>query len=188
MHVSRGLVLIFLEEDIQLTALRWVDEFFEICPEDLVLFLPRLLSMVLPAISSNSESIRQAASKVNTSLSNLVVSLGEDSEPVRTMSPTTPRLPVERRDSSRPRDSLGGQSDIGGYQVSRIASSSSLAPKFPELDYLATVNALTLQFLNEYEETRVVALEWLIMLHKKAPRKVGHFSYTQSRTCRYDGY
>ncbi|KAF8424074.1 vacuolar protein 14 C-terminal Fig4p binding-domain-containing protein [Tirmania nivea] len=107
------------QEDIQLTALRWVDDFFEICPEDLVLFLPRLLSMVLPAISSNSEAIRQAALKVNTSLMNLVANLSDD------ISPPPP-----------------------------------------------TVNALTLQFLNEFEETRVVALEWLIMLHKKAPRKI----------------
>lgn len=41
-------------------------------------------------------------------------------------------------------------------------------------DYGATVNALTLQFLNEHEETRVAALEWLQMLHQKAPKKVGH--------------
>jgi len=39
-------------------------------------------------------------------------------------------------------------------------------------DYFATVNSLTLQFLNENEETRVAAFEWLIMLHKKAPNKV----------------
>jgi len=39
-------------------------------------------------------------------------------------------------------------------------------------DYGATVNALTLQFLNEHEKTRVAALEWLLMLHQKAPKKV----------------
>ncbi|KAM0792832.1 hypothetical protein ACM66B_002598 [Microbotryomycetes sp. NB124-2] len=39
-------------------------------------------------------------------------------------------------------------------------------------DYGATVNALTLQFLNEHEETRVAALEWITMLHQKAPRKI----------------
>jgi vacuole morphology and inheritance protein 14 len=37
------------------------------------------------------------------------------------------------------------------------------------LDYEATVNALTLQFLNEHEATRVAALNWLIMLQRKAP-------------------
>jgi len=39
-------------------------------------------------------------------------------------------------------------------------------------DYQATVNELTIQFLSEYEETRVAALKWLIMLHQKAPKKV----------------
>lgn len=39
-------------------------------------------------------------------------------------------------------------------------------------DYAATVNALTIQFLSEHEETRVAALKWLIMLHQKAPKRV----------------
>lgn len=39
-------------------------------------------------------------------------------------------------------------------------------------DYQATVNELTVQFLSEFEETRVAALKWLIMLHQKAPKKV----------------
>lgn len=39
-------------------------------------------------------------------------------------------------------------------------------------DYQTTVNALTLQLLDEHEETRVTALEWLLMLHSKSPRKI----------------
>ncbi|KAF9782164.1 ARM repeat-containing protein [Thelephora terrestris] len=38
------------------------------------------------------------------------------------------------------------------------------------MDYPATVNALTIQFLSEHEETRVAALRWLIMLHQKSPK------------------
>ena len=50
---------------------------------------------------------------------------------------------------------------------------SSPSPKQSRhLDYEAAVNALTLQFLNEHEATRVAALAWLIMLHRKSPRKV----------------
>ncbi|PLW53923.1 hypothetical protein PCANC_03749 [Puccinia coronata f. sp. avenae] len=45
------------------------------------------------------------------------------------------------------------------------------APPDP-LDYTLTVNALTLQFLNEYEETRLAALKWLMMLHNKVPNKI----------------
>lgn len=40
------------------------------------------------------------------------------------------------------------------------------------LDYAATVNALTLHFLNEKEQTRVAALDWLIMLQRKMPKKI----------------
>ncbi|TFK55622.1 ARM repeat-containing protein [Heliocybe sulcata] len=39
-------------------------------------------------------------------------------------------------------------------------------------DYQATVNALTIQFLSEHEETRVAAMKWLIMLHQKAPNRL----------------
>lgn len=45
-----------------------------------------------------------------------------------------------------------------------------------DLDYAAAVNALTLLFLNDHEATRVAALTWLIMLHRKAPRKVLAFN------------
>lgn len=48
---------------------------------------------------------------------------------------------------------------------------SSMAEEDP-FDYQATVNVLTLQFLSEYEDTRIAALEWLIMLQQKAPKKV----------------
>jgi vacuole morphology and inheritance protein 14 len=51
--------------------------------------------------------------------------------------------------------------------------SSGPSPRpVPELDYQAAVNALTLQFLNEHEATRVAAIAWLIMLHRMAPGKV----------------
>ncbi|GAA5914263.1 hypothetical protein JCM6882_003671 [Rhodosporidiobolus microsporus] len=45
-------------------------------------------------------------------------------------------------------------------------------PDGVRFQYGATVNELTLQFLSENEETRVAALEWLLMLHQKAPRKI----------------
>lgn len=45
-------------------------------------------------------------------------------------------------------------------------------PDGVRFQYGATVNELTLQFLSENEETRVAALEWLLMLHQKAPSKV----------------
>jgi vacuole morphology and inheritance protein 14 len=41
-----------------------------------------------------------------------------------------------------------------------------------DLDYGAAVTSLTLLFLNDHEVTRVAAMTWLIMLHRKAPQKV----------------
>lgn len=46
-------------------------------------------------------------------------------------------------------------------------------------DYHATVSALTIRFLSEFEDTRVAALKWLIMLHQKLPNKASiHRFYT----------
>ncbi|EKC97889.1 hypothetical protein A1Q2_07892 [Trichosporon asahii var. asahii CBS 8904] len=39
-------------------------------------------------------------------------------------------------------------------------------------DVRETVNMLTLQFLSDHPETRIAALEWLLMLHLKAPTKI----------------
>lgn len=61
---------------------------------------------------------------------------------------------------------------------------ASMAEEDP-FDYQATVNVLTLQFLSEYEDTRIAALEWLIMLQQKAPKKVClRFIRHMRRSCR----
>ncbi|GAA5894800.1 Vac14p [Sporobolomyces salmoneus] len=39
-------------------------------------------------------------------------------------------------------------------------------------DYAATVNEVTFALVSENEETQVAALQWLLMLHQKAPRKI----------------
>lgn len=54
--------------------------------------------------------------------------------------------------------------------------SSSPVPEYIDddpFDVHETVNMLTLQFLSDHPETRIAALEWLLMLHLKAPNKVG---------------
>ncbi|PSR93781.1 hypothetical protein PHLCEN_2v4676 [Hermanssonia centrifuga] len=70
--------------------------------------------------------------------------------------------------SSRPDSPM---STISMPQVQQSPEQSLLQERDP-FDYQATVNALTIQFLSEHEETRVAALKWLIMLHQKAPRKI----------------
>lgn len=187
------------EQEIQLTALQWIDNFFDICPEDILAFVPRLLSEVLPALSSDVEQVRQAANRVNKSLMDYILSLPEEEPAQRRESlsgsqtiaaqnasalPTSvakEAYPTDRRESNLsarlarpsgretpdarslepPPPSEGARSSMS---QDRIESQQTL-----NLDYDATVSALTLQFLNENEATRVAALNWLIMLQRKAP-------------------
>ncbi|CCF54478.1 hypothetical protein NDA10_005690 [Ustilago hordei] len=63
-------------------------------------------------------------------------------------------------------------SDNAATHDERMASPSingvdATPPEADPFDYQTTVNALTLQLLDEHEETRVTALEWLLMLHRK---------------------
>ncbi|EFE39043.1 hypothetical protein TRV_06278 [Trichophyton verrucosum HKI 0517] len=180
------------EDEIQLTALRWIDSFFEISPADMLQFVPRLLSQVLPTLSSGSDEVRQAANRVNNSLMQHIVSLTEDApqnEPPKTSPPLAAvQASGKEGEGRRTPTPVTRQASIASSdtrkQTSRPASRTEPAPALAsqpseqaseqtsDLDYAAAVNALTLQFLNENEATRVAALAWLIMLHRKAPRKV----------------
>lgn len=119
------------EEEIQTTTLGWIESFFDICPDDILPYVPRLLSQVLPALSHDVEKVRQAANRVNDALTSYIMSLPED-----------------------------------------VVHDTSADPSPQVFDYEAAVNALTLQFLNEHEASRVAAISWLIMLHSKSPKKI----------------
>lgn len=126
------------EEEIQTTTLGWIEQFFDICPDDINSFVPRLLSQVLPALSHHVEKVRQAANRVNDALTTYIMSLPEEplNESETDVQPNRGRAPTA------------------------------------SFDYEAAVHALTLQFLNEHEASRVAAISWLIMLHRKSPRKI----------------
>ncbi|GFF17208.1 vacuole-associated enzyme activator complex component [Aspergillus terreus] len=177
------------DEEMQLTALRWIDSFFEISPEDILPFVPRLLTQVLPAMSSGSDQVRQAANRVNTSLLEYIVSLSEDTSDDTRQAASSKTTPTASRDFTEGRAPTPSSKADTSPSVSRKQSlhepsteqtprSSIISAAVPpaDLDYAAAVNSLTLQFLNENEATRVAALSWLIMLHRKAPRKVVAFN------------
>ncbi|KAI9932716.1 hypothetical protein MW887_008965 [Aspergillus wentii] len=176
------------DEEIQLTALRWIDSFFEISPEDILPFVPPLLTRVLPAMSSTSDQVRQAANRVNTSLLEYIVSLPETEERQTTTSKLPPATPskesFERRSSTpntKPPDASGSDpqkqssQELSNDQTPRSSIISTPIPSVG-LDYSAAVESLTLHFLNDNEVTRVAAFSWLIMLHRKAPRKILTFN------------
>ncbi|KAI1007204.1 hypothetical protein K3495_g1013 [Podosphaera aphanis] len=190
-----------LEQNSLLESLRWIVEFLDICPEEVLPFAPKILAHLLPAMASDVETIRQAAVRVNTSLMNYVVSLSDEG----TLSESTSivgqsKLPVlvvkETANSDKKehvintRGSLPGsrnenrrESEVQtppllshGKIPSSIPSSQTRLQSQVGLDYAAAVSSLTLLFLNDHEATRVAALTWLLMLHRKAPKKVIAFN------------
>jgi vacuole morphology and inheritance protein 14 len=159
-------------------------------------FVPSLLSHVLPTMSHDVETVRAAANRVNTSLMDYIMSLSDDSRPDIALNAPT-QLPtslsalgkelsgVERRDSNLSSRLLKTviRDQALATEIKPPEGRSTRTPTpaedrgpsprpGPELDYQAAVNALTLQFLNEHEATRVAAIAWLIMLHRMAPGKV----------------
>lgn len=192
----------FPEEDGLLESLRWIVEFLEICPEEVLPFTPKILAHLLPAMASGVESIRQAAARVNNSLMDYVVSLSDEADLVSAPPVSTERLngnASNRASLSSSRDlDLRSPTPAQGRQSERAPTPAAAPQATPQptpqatpqatsqatpqptpqadLDYVAAVNSLTLLFLNDHEATRVAALTWLIMLHRKAPRKVLAFN------------
>ncbi|KAF3934308.1 hypothetical protein ABW19_dt0207303 [Dactylella cylindrospora] len=157
------------DEDLQRTGFIWVGNFLEICPEEIIQFVPRLLSYVLPATSSDTESVREAAQKVDSRMLNLILNLFSDSSKattIATMGQSASQQTLERSSTPMLAEQAAADEALGDDSQKAVFKPSG------ELDYAATVNALTIQFLNENEATRLAALEWLIILHKKAGDKV----------------
>ncbi|KIJ13274.1 hypothetical protein PAXINDRAFT_177021 [Paxillus involutus ATCC 200175] len=86
-----------------------------------------------------------------------------------TSAPVAPEVP------SRPQSRMS-LSSASGAPPPVVAPPAPPSPVPEEeqdfFDYVLTVNELTIQFLSEHEQTRVAALQWLIMLHQKAPKKI----------------
>ncbi|KAI9370839.1 vacuolar protein 14 C-terminal Fig4p binding-domain-containing protein [Aspergillus egyptiacus] len=170
------------DEEMQLTALRWMESFFQISPEDILPFVPRLLELVLPALSSGSDQVRNAASGVNTSLLHYIygLTLSEDAldDPRQlssNVSGTTTKEFIERR-ASTPASRTDSAAIDSKKASPRNSIASAAVPTPVDLDYGRAVSSLTLQFLNEHEVTRVAAMDWLLMLHSKGPKKVAAFN------------
>ncbi|KAI7557724.1 hypothetical protein KC346_g23186, partial [Hortaea werneckii] len=99
----------------------------------------------IKALQTNGETRRESAPNVRSARRVL------SPEPAETQARTPPMMTPEP-------------------QIEQKSSDESVP--HTELDYEAAVNALTLQFLHEHEATRVAALAWLIMLHRKSPRRI----------------
>lgn len=141
-------------------------------------------------MASGSDQVRQAANRVNNSLTEYIGSLPDEPSPPDGPRPAPPtRIPTatlkDTESRSRlPSPSIGKTAPIVEQDIDQKKDDDSSLPTPPsstspippkpssELDYSAAVGTLTLHFLNEAEATRAAALQWLIMLHTKAPGKV----------------
>ncbi|KAG0180204.1 hypothetical protein DFQ28_001626 [Apophysomyces sp. BC1034] len=144
---------------IQHTALQWLREFIAIARNIIVQFTPKLIVAILPCLAHPVNAIQTCAIEANQRLQRLVLETHASSvEPVASLSdPSTAAIPPPLIRRTR-------YSDVGHT----IITGDTNDP----FDYQTTVANLRLQFLNEHEETRVASLEWLLMLHKRAPNKI----------------
>ncbi len=149
-------------------------------------------------------------SRQNTQLSGSRESGSVESLADSTLTPTPSNITIQKRASMQPQTDIAQAprllTTLDGQVTARSptprppspqslgsAAGPTSVPDVPPdaFDYQATVNALTIQFLSEHEETRVAALKWLIMLHQKAPKKVryslhsGLSFFTKGRSSRW---
>ncbi|KPV76792.1 uncharacterized protein RHOBADRAFT_34234, partial [Rhodotorula graminis WP1] len=182
-HIEYGAIveilvqhLSFPDEEIQATCLHWISQFLAFVPGVVVPFAPRLIPVILSALAHHVEEIQQAASDTNDLLFAVIQALppGSDASsllhaPSSALAPLSP----SSDSSSAPHHLAAGPPPPPQGLGLALAHDfvDPLEPDAARFAYGQTVNELTLQFLSDNEETRVAALEWLLMLHQKAPRK-----------------
>lgn len=142
-------------------------------------------------MASGVDVVKQTANKVNNSLMEHIASLTDEpghalEEPPSGAPPRAPISTLKEADDKSRRASTPtlkvpqateaeAETKKKNDEYTTPTPPPSASPPLKavtDLDYAATVGTLTLHFLNEHEATRVAALSWLIMLHRKAPRKV----------------
>jgi len=107
------------------------------------------------------------ATPTQKDIDNAVGNLKQQGESNLPILASRPESPVSMRSGGITLPPIGQSQQQAAVTV--IQGSPITDRPFP-LDYPATVNALTIQFLSDHEETRVAALRWLIMLHQKSPK------------------
>ncbi|KAI9468660.1 vacuolar protein 14 C-terminal Fig4p binding-domain-containing protein [Zychaea mexicana] len=184
------------EEDIQRTALQWMNEFISIAKDVVIQFTPRIILAVLPCLAHPTLVIQTTAKETNENLQRLVLEASTQSTTTTTttadMSSSPPAVKANSSPSSgavtaapvsvaaavttttAPTDQQPQQqeTDISGDLDVDASPPQDRSVDEEPFDYQATVSNLRLQFLNENKDTRVASLEWLLMLHKKAPTKI----------------
>lgn len=159
----------------------------------MVPFAPRLIPVILSSLAHHVGTIRAAANDTNYNLYKVIQDLPaplsppipssphdltaaspvlKEREVLPVLSPSAAATTAPLRSTLAPEVTLATSPTLSPPDLAPLSIGTGVTREHDPFDYGATVNALTLQFLNEHEETRVAALEWLLMLHQKAPKKV----------------
>ncbi|CAI2177374.1 8966_t:CDS:10 [Funneliformis geosporum] len=140
------------EEEIQTTALKWINEFITLAKDVIISFTPQLISAVLPSLAHT-----------------LIIETPTNPAP-------PPSYSVATRDSSTHSSSNSSTDflmNMGSTKEPNYNNTlHSIYEQADPFDYQKTVDALMHQVKNEQDETRVASLDWLLMLHKKASKKI----------------
>ncbi|KAI9276923.1 vacuolar protein 14 C-terminal Fig4p binding-domain-containing protein [Phascolomyces articulosus] len=159
------------EEDIQRTALQWINEFISIAKDVVIQFTPKIILAVLPCLAHPTLVIQNTAIETNRNLQKLVLEASTTTI-MDTKATTSSTATMSKASSPTPPPTATEESSGVDPDVDASPSLQDRSVEEEPFDYQATVSNLRLQFLNENEETRVASLEWLLMLHKKAPTKI----------------
>lgn len=176
------------DEEIQATTQQWIAELLNVVKEVVVPFTPRLIPAILPNIAHHSPEIQNTANVLNISLYHVIEELpwvgaeqakSDGKADDKAGGSSAPGSPEKPRVSSPPTSPLlkatstvqkAGTGSLGVNLLS--INDTGLNQSSDPFDIQATVNVLTLQLIDEHEETRVSALQWLLMLHRQAPRRI----------------
>ncbi|TPX63447.1 hypothetical protein CcCBS67573_g08682 [Chytriomyces confervae] len=136
------------DEETQATALRWIHQLLALVQRVMIPFTPELVAAILPCLAHRVTPIRNIAAEANAALFKLVAEFGV------VLGHGAGVLYLGSEGGGAAGGGSPGVDVGGGFEVK------------------SAVDALTKQFQDESEETRVASMEWLAMLHKKAPKKV----------------
>ncbi|KAI8811897.1 putative vacuole-associated enzyme activator complex component [Cladochytrium replicatum] len=149
------------DEETQATALRWVNDFILLAKEVMLPFTPLILSATLPSLAHAVTPIRNIAAETNSNLYRLIW----DTTNMYQTIPLTAQSNASDASQSAVWDATASSDGIVGENI------STPIVKDP-IDYVSVVEILTLQLQNEHEEARAATIDWLMMLHRKAPKRV----------------
>ncbi|KAI9136298.1 vacuolar protein 14 C-terminal Fig4p binding-domain-containing protein [Paraphysoderma sedebokerense] len=140
------------DEETQATALKWINEFILLAKQLMLPFTPNLLQSVLPfletAIQASPSPTPPSASST-TSLDKLMPIV-----PDQTITP-------------------GSEIDITRSPQYGVEGGLLKESEFNvEFEFQNTLDTLMGLFSHDNEETRIASLDWVLLLHKKAPNKV----------------